>query len=89
MITKIQQWAMAILGGVIAVMYVLLQVSRRQRDNARNEAQKQAQRADSAEARAAQRRRADEASQQAKVKGEERVQETIGRARSGDRSHFE
>lgn len=89
MLSRLWQWLAAALAGLLAVLGVLFEVTRRQKERAEAKARRQERRAESAEARTEQRRRADAASDQAKEEGDARVDQVRDEARSGSRRHFE
>lgn len=89
MFRVIKRWLMAGVAVLVALLYVLAQMFRTQRDSARRDAEAAKQEAAAANARIEQRRRADEASAKAKAEGDRRVEEAVQRARAGDRTHFE
>ncbi|HAR08374.1 hypothetical protein [uncultured Cobetia sp.] len=86
--SRLWQIAAGILGLAAAVLAFMLQGAQRQRDSARERAERQARRADTAEQRIAQREAADVASAKAKKEGEHRVEQVRDEARSGRRDHF-
>lgn len=86
--SKIKSYAVVILSALIGIMYVALRVVAGQKESAQKRATEAEHRADTAEARAAQRQKADEADTQAKAEGEKHVEEAVTRARSGSRDHF-
>lgn len=86
---RIWKYLAAAGAGIAAGLWFLLQLTQRQRDRARLQAERQKRRAATAEQRIDQRRQADQASRQAKEEGDANVQEAIDRARTGRRDHFE
>lgn len=89
MLSALKRWLTTGVVALVALLYVLAQMFRTQRDNARRDAEAAKQEAATAQARIAQRQAADQASSQAKTEGDRRVEEAVQRARAGDRSHFE
>ena len=89
MLSTLKRWLMTGVAVLVALLYVLAQMFRIQRDSARRDAEAARQEAATAQARIAQRQAADQASSQAKTEGDKRVQEAVERARAGDRTHFE
>lgn len=80
------------IGGMIGAAAVWLLYTlhlRSSRENARDERDREAQRADSAERVVQSRDRADKAASNAKEEGDARIDEAVGRARAGRRDHFE
>lgn len=89
MLERLKRWLMTGVAVLFALLYVVAQTFRRQRDSARQDAQDAKQEAVTAQERIKQRQEADCASSQAKNEGDKRIEEALERARAGDRSHFE
>lgn len=89
MLSALKRWLMTGVAVLVALLYVLAQMFRIQRDSARRDAEAAKQEAATANQRIEQRRRADEASAKAKAEGDKRIEEAVQRARAGDRTHFE
>lgn len=86
--SRLWQIVAGALGVMAAVLGFLLQNAQRQRDSARDKADREARRADTAEQRIEQRQAADQASAQAKEEGDVIVEEVRSQARAGRRDHF-
>lgn len=89
MFSRLWKWLAAAGGAVITVLIIALNWTRRQRDKAEEHADRQKERADTAETRIKQRDRVRQADKDAKRKGEQDVEKAVDRARSGRRDHFE
>ncbi|PAU79232.1 MULTISPECIES: hypothetical protein [Halomonas] len=86
--SRLRQIVVAALGLLATALSIALAVVARQRDNARQRADDEGRRADTAEERIEQRHKADTASAKGKEEGERDVEKARADARSGRRDHF-
>lgn len=86
--SRIWRWLAGAASAVSVVLFLLLNITQRQKDKALDKAEKARRAAATEKARTAQRRKADQASKKAKEEGGANVNEAVKNARTGKRDHF-
>lgn len=86
--SKIKTYALALLGAITAILYIMYRVTLGQKRKAQEDAQEAQKQVENAKAHIKAKVTADEASQKAKIEGDVHVQEAVDNARAGNRDHF-